>query len=48
MVKGPFIFIMNFLIWFKNNEMVNAIYIYDELLRWFIGNEMVNAIYIYK
>ena len=39
---------MTFLRWFKDNEMVNAIYIYDELLRWFKDNEMVNAIYIYN
>ena len=27
--------------------MVNAISVYNDLLRWFKDNEMVNAIYIY-
>ena len=28
--------------------MINAIYIYNELLRWFKDNEMVNVISIYN
>ena len=28
--------------------MVNAIFVYNDLLRWSKGNEMVNAIYIYN
>ena len=28
--------------------MVNAIHIYNEILRWLKDNEMINAIYIYN